>query len=52
VDAATWTAAGSLVLIEMVVGFRDRLKPRDFLTQTAIGTVLGLLVIALRALLH
>lgn len=52
VSAATWTSAGMVVVIELGVGLRDRLPARDFLAQTLIGILLGLLVIALRTLLH
>jgi membrane protein YqaA with SNARE-associated domain len=52
VTIATWTSAGMVVVIELAVGFHERLKPRDFAAQTALGILLGLLVIALRTLLH
>ncbi len=52
VVAATWIAAVVVVLVELVVGIKDRLAPGDFAAQTAVGIVLGLLVIALRVLLH
>ncbi len=52
VVAATWVAAVVVVLVELVVGVKDRLAPADFVAQTAVGIILGLLVIALRVLLH
>jgi len=52
VVAATWIAAAVVVLVELVVGIKDRLAPADFAVQTGVGIVLGLLVIALRVLLH
>jgi membrane protein YqaA with SNARE-associated domain len=52
VTIATWTSAAMLVVIELAVGFRERLAPRDFAAQTALGILLGLLVIVLRTLLH
>ncbi len=52
VDAATWTAAGAIVVTEMALGLRSRVGLRDFAAQTGLGVFLGLLVIALRTLLH
>ena len=52
VAVATWTSAAVVVIIEIAVGVRERLAPRDFAAQAALGMVLGLLVIALRTLLH
>lgn len=52
VTIATWTSAAMVVIIELVVGVRERLAPRHFAAQTGLGMVLGLLVIALRTLLH
>ncbi len=52
VDAATWTAAGLVVALEVGLGFRDHLPPRELALQSALGLTLGLLVIAIRALLH
>ncbi len=52
VVAATWVAAVLVVVVELVVGVKDRLAPADFAAQTGVGIVLGLLVIALRVLLH
>jgi membrane protein YqaA with SNARE-associated domain len=52
VTIATWTSAAMVVVIELWVGLRERLAPRDFAAQTALGMLLGLLVIVLRTLLH
>lgn len=52
VAAAIWTSAGIVVATEVVIGVRAELTGRDLLRQTAVGAVLGLLVIALRVLLH
>jgi hypothetical protein len=52
VGAAVWTSAIVIVLIEIVIGRRAELTGREFATQTAFGALLGLLVIALRLLLH
>jgi hypothetical protein len=52
VSAAVWTSAIVIVVIEIVIGRRAELSGREFVTQTAFGTILGLLVIAVRLLLH
>jgi membrane protein YqaA with SNARE-associated domain len=52
VSIATWTSAAMVVIIELAVGVREHLAARDFAAQTGLGMVLGLLVIALRTLLH
>lgn len=52
VTAGVWTAAGIIVVIEFLIGVRAELTGRELLAQTLIGAVLGLLVIALRVLLH
>jgi hypothetical protein len=52
VSAAVWTSAIVIVGTEIVIGRRAELSGREFITQTAFGAILGLLVIALRLLLH
>jgi hypothetical protein len=52
VTAAIWTSAGMIVIIEVVVGLRAHLSGRELAAQAAIGTVLGVLVITLRLVLH
>jgi hypothetical protein len=52
VTAAIWTSAVTIVLIEAAIAIRARLPGRDVLRQTAMGAFLGLLVIALRVVLH
>ena len=52
VGAAVWASAIVIVVIEIVIGRRADLSGREFVTQTALGAILGLLVIALRLLLH
>jgi hypothetical protein len=52
VTAAVWTSAGTIVAIEVMVGLRLRLRGRELVAQTALGAMLGLLVVALRVLLH
>jgi hypothetical protein len=50
--AAVWTSAGMIVAAEIVIGVRAELTGRDLVRQTAVGATLGLLVIAVRVLLH
>ncbi|MBV9838995.1 MAG: hypothetical protein JO156_12815 [Solirubrobacterales bacterium] len=52
VSVAVWTSAGMILVIELVIGVRAELGPRDLAAQTALGTLLGLLVLALRLVLH
>jgi len=52
VSAAIWTAAAMIVATEVVIGVRAELEGRELIVQTGFGVVLGLLVIALRVLLH
>lgn len=52
VTAAIWTSAAIVVAAEIVIGVRAELEGRDLIRQTAFGAMLGLLVIALRVLLH
>jgi hypothetical protein len=52
VSGAIWTSAGMIVVIELGLGVRERLPKREFLVQTLFGIVLGVLVIALRVLMH
>jgi hypothetical protein len=50
--AAVWTSAAMIVAAEVAIGIRAELTGRDLVRQTAVGAALGLLVIALRVLLH
>jgi len=52
VSAAIWTSAAMIVIIELVIGVRAQLSGRDLVLQTAFGALLGLLVLALRVVLH
>jgi hypothetical protein len=50
--AAIWSSAGMIVLVEVVAGLRAGLTGRELAFQTAIGALFGLLVIALKLVLH
>jgi len=52
VSAAIWTSAGMIVIIELVIGLRADLAGRELVIQTLFGALLGMLVIALRVVLH
>jgi hypothetical protein len=50
--AAMWTSAGTIVIIELAAGLRARLTGTDLARQAVLGALLGLMVIALRVVLH
>ncbi len=50
--AAIWTSAASIVAFELVAGIRAQMRRTELLLQVCAGAVMGLAVIALRALLH
>jgi hypothetical protein len=50
--AGLWTSVALIVLIEFAAGFRAGARGRELATQTAVGVVLGLLVVAMRAVMH
>lgn len=52
VTGAVWCAAAVIVLTEVVIGIRAELTGRELVTQTAVGALLGVLVIVLRVVLH
>jgi hypothetical protein len=52
VGAASWSCAIVIVATELVIGARAGLEGRELVTQTGYGVLLGLLIVALRILLH
>jgi hypothetical protein len=52
VTAAVWTSAAMVVILEAVSGIRAGETGRELAFQIAIGGLFGLLVIALRIVLH
>jgi hypothetical protein len=52
VAAAVWTSAGIVIATEVFIGIRAELTGRELLRQSIVGALLGVLVIALRILLH
>jgi hypothetical protein len=51
-DAALWTDVAAIVAIEIIAGVRAALSGRELLLQTVVGATLGLLVLALRLVVH
>lgn len=52
VNAAIWTSAAIIAIIEVIVGLRSRLRGRELAAQAVLGALLGLMVVALRVVLH
>ncbi len=52
VTIGVWTSVAIIVATEVVLGVRAELTGRQLVIQTGMGVVLGLLVVALRVLLH
>jgi Na+/H+ antiporter NhaC len=52
VTAAIWTAAGMIVVYELIAGLRAKLNGRELIVQVAVGAALGTLVIVLKTVLH
>jgi hypothetical protein len=52
VTVAIWTAVVIIVATEVGLGVRAELTGRQLVVQTGMGVLLGLLVLALRVLLH
>jgi hypothetical protein len=52
VTAAIWTSVAMVVIVELVVGLRANLTRRQLAAHTALGALFGLLIIALKLVLH
>jgi hypothetical protein len=52
VTVAVWTAAGLIVVTELVIARRAELTGRDLIAQVSMGATLGLIVIAIWLVLH
>jgi hypothetical protein len=52
VTAAVWTSAAMVVIVELAVGFRAGLRGRQLAAHASFGAVFGLLIIALKLILH
>jgi membrane protein YqaA with SNARE-associated domain len=52
VTAGIWTAAGMIVVYELVAGLRADLTAWEMALQTAVGATMGVIVIAIKVVLH
>ncbi len=52
VTVAVWTAVAIIIATEVGIGIRADLTGRQLVVQTGLGVLLGLLVVAVRVLLH
>jgi hypothetical protein len=52
VTIAVWASVAIIVATEVVIGIRTELTGKQLIVQTGMGMLLGLLVVALRVLLH
>jgi len=52
VTVGVWTSAAMIVVLELAIGLNAELSGRELAAQVAIGALLGLLVIAVRLILH
>ncbi|MGZ4174505.1 MAG: hypothetical protein ACXVQR_08515 [Solirubrobacteraceae bacterium] len=52
VNAAIWTSAGMILLIEVAAGLRADLSGADLIKQSSLGALMGFLMIALKLVLH
>ena len=52
ITAAVWTAVAIIIAIEVGIGIRAELTGKQLIVQTGMGILLGLMVVALRVLLH
>jgi hypothetical protein len=52
VSAAVWTCAVGLVTFELLAGIRAKSTPGELALEGCVGTVMGLSIVALRAILH
>lgn len=50
--AAIWTAAGMVVVYEVIAGLRAELTAKEMVVQLALGATLGVLIISLKLVLH
>ncbi len=52
VTAAVWTCVVSLIAFELLAGIRARSTRSELVLEGLVGTVMGLAILALRAILH
>jgi hypothetical protein len=52
VTAALWSAAASLVMLELIAGVRSKASAGELALDLAVGMTMGLAILALKVLLH
>jgi hypothetical protein len=52
VTVAVWTAAGGLVVFELIAALRSNATRGEFALEVAVGVVMGLAIISLKAIVH
>jgi hypothetical protein len=52
VTAALWSAIASLIAFELLAGVRSRATPRELALDLAVGSLMGLAILALKIVLH
>lgn len=52
VTAALWSAIASLIAFELLAGARSRATPRELALDLAVGSIMGLAILALKIVLH
>ncbi len=52
IDIALWTGVATIIAVEVAAGIQARLSGRKLLIQAVVGAAFGLLILALRLVLH
>lgn len=52
VTAALWSTVAGLVAFELIAGVRSRATPAELALDVAVGTAMGVAIIALKVILH
>jgi hypothetical protein len=52
VTAALWCAGAEIVILEVIAAARQRLRPREMVTDALVGITMGLGILGVRLLLH
>lgn len=52
VTAALWSTVAGLIAFELIAGIRSRATPGELAVDVAVGTAMGVAIIALKVILH
>lgn len=52
VNIALWSAAATLIALELAAGIRSRATPRELTLEAGVGILMGVAILALKAVLH